>query len=98
VEIGAAESVFRQPVHPYTQGLLDAVPVPDPAEARKKRGIQVRGELPSPINPPSGCRFRTRCPRAQSVCAEVEPLLESYGDGHRAACHFPLRTSVQISA
>jgi len=98
VEIGNAESVFRQPVHPYTQGLLDAVPVPDPAEARKKRGIQVRGELPSPVNPPSGCRFRTRCPRAEEVCAEVEPLLESFGDRHQAACHFPLRTAVQISS
>src|SRR5665213_202702 len=98
VEIGDAESVFRRPVHPYTQGLLDAVPVPDPAEARKKRGFQVRGELPSPINPPSGCRFRTRCPRAEAVCVDVEPQLESYGDGHQAACHFPLRTRVEISA
>jgi peptide/nickel transport system ATP-binding protein len=97
VEIGDAESVFRHPVHPYTQGLLDAVPIPDPAEARKKRGIQVRGELPSPVNPPSGCRFRTRCPRAEALCAEVEPLLENFGDRHRAACHFPLRTPVQIS-
>jgi oligopeptide/dipeptide ABC transporter ATP-binding protein len=98
VEIGDAESVFRRPVHPYTQGLLDAVPVPDPAEARKKRGFQVRGELPSPINPPSGCRFRTRCPRAEAVCVDVEPQLESYGDRHQAACHFPLRTRVEISA
>ena len=98
VEIGGAESVFRRPVHPYTQGLLDAVPIPDPAEARRKRGIQVRGELPSPVNPPSGCRFRTRCPRAEALCAEVEPLLESFGDRHQAACHFPLRTPVQISS
>ena len=98
VEIGDAESVFRRPVHPYTQGLLDAVPVPDPAEARKKRGFQVRGELPSPINPPSGCRFRTRCPRAEAVCVDVEPQLESYGDRHQAACHFPLRTRVEISS
>ncbi|HEY5266489.1 MAG TPA: ABC transporter ATP-binding protein [Acidimicrobiales bacterium] len=98
VEIGDAESVFRRPAHPYTQGLLDAVPVPDPAEARKKRGFQVRGELPSPVNPPSGCRFRTRCPRAQAVCAEVEPPMEIYGDRHQAACHFPLRTPVKISA
>jgi oligopeptide/dipeptide ABC transporter ATP-binding protein len=98
VEIGDAESVFRRPVHPYTQGLLDAVPVPDPAEARKKRGFQVRGELPSPINPPSGCRFRTRCPRAEAVCVDVEPELESYGDRHQAACHFPLRTRVEISS
>jgi len=98
VEIGDAESVFRKPAHPYTQGLLDSVPVPDPAEARKKRGNEVRGELPSPVNPPSGCRFRTRCPRAQEVCAEVEPPLERFGDRHQAACHFPLQTPVKISA
>ncbi|HEY5267194.1 MAG TPA: ABC transporter ATP-binding protein [Acidimicrobiales bacterium] len=98
VEIGDAESVFRRPAHPYTQGLLDAVPVPDPEEARKKRGFQVRGELPSPVKPPSGCRFRTRCPRAEAVCVDVEPQMESYGDRHQAACHFPLRTPVQLSA
>jgi len=98
VEIGDAESVFRSPAHPYTQGLLDAVPVPDPAEARRKRGIQVKGELPSPVNPPSGCRFRTRCPRAQDVCADVETPMVSYGERHQAACHFPLRTPVHISA
>ncbi|HUY16611.1 MAG TPA: ABC transporter ATP-binding protein [Acidimicrobiales bacterium] len=98
VEIGDAESVFRRPAHPYTQGLLDAVPVPNPEDARKKQGFRVRGELPSPVNPPSGCRFRTRCPRAEAVCADVEPPLESFGDRHRAACHFPLRTPVQISA
>ncbi len=90
VEIGDAESVFRTPAHPYTQGLLDSVPIPNPIEARSRRGIQVRGELPSPINPPSGCRFRTRCPRAQDVCANVEPPMEVFGPRHEAACHFPL--------
>jgi peptide/nickel transport system ATP-binding protein len=97
VEIGDAESVFRRPAHPYTKGLLDAVPVPDPAEALKKRGMQVRGELPSAVNPPSGCRFRTRCPRVQDLCAQVEPVLQSFDEKHQAACHFPLRTPVQIS-
>jgi oligopeptide/dipeptide ABC transporter ATP-binding protein len=97
VEIGDAESVFRRPAHPYTQGLLDAVPVPDPAEALKKRGMQVRGELPSAVNPPSGCRFRTRCPRAQDLCTQVEPVMQSFAEKHQAACHFPLRTPVQIS-
>jgi oligopeptide/dipeptide ABC transporter ATP-binding protein len=97
VELGDAESVFRSPVHPYTQGLLDSVPVPDPREARKKRGEQVRGELPSPIFPPSGCRFRTRCPRAQERCAAEEPLMVSYGERHQAACHYPLRTPVSIT-
>ncbi len=98
VEIGDAESVFRSPAHPYTQGLLDSVPIPDPTEARSRRGIQVRGELPSPINPPSGCRFRTRCPRAQDICASVEPPLVAFGIRHKAACHFPLQTPVTVAA
>jgi oligopeptide/dipeptide ABC transporter ATP-binding protein len=98
VEIGDAESVFRSPAHPYTQGLLDAVPVPDPSEARNRRGRQVTGELPSPVNPPSGCRFRTRCPRAQDVCANVEPPFQDFGEAHQAACHFPLITPVTLAA
>jgi len=98
VEIGDAESVFRRPAHPYTKGLLDAVPIPSPSEARSKRGVAVRGELPSPINPPSGCRFRTRCPKAQEICAEVEPPMASYDDDHQAACHFPLRVPVKLAA
>ena len=97
VEIGDAESVFRTPVHPYTQGLLDSVPIPNPREARINRGDRVKGELPSPINPPSGCRFRTRCPRAQEVCAAEEPPMVSYDVRHQAACHFPLRTPVSIT-
>jgi oligopeptide/dipeptide ABC transporter ATP-binding protein len=96
VEIGDAESVFRRPAHPYTQGLLDAVPVPDPAQARARRGRQVQGELPSPINPPSGCRFRTRCPRAQDICANEEPVFRDFGTFQRAACHFPLQTPVSV--
>ncbi|HEY7931946.1 MAG TPA: ABC transporter ATP-binding protein [Acidimicrobiales bacterium] len=98
VEIGDAESVFRSPAHPYTQGLLDSVPTPNPAEAARRRGLKVRGELPSPVHPPSGCRFRTRCPRAQDVCANVEPLMEAFGPSHQAACHFPLRQPVSIGA
>jgi peptide/nickel transport system ATP-binding protein len=98
VEMGDAELVFRHPAHPYTQGLLDAVPVPNPTEARARRGRQVRGELPSPVHPPSGCRFRTRCPRAQEICANEEPLLTSFGGDHVAACHFPLQTPVTIGA
>jgi peptide/nickel transport system ATP-binding protein len=96
VEIGDAEAVFRTPVHPYTQGLLDAVPIPEPVEARARRGRQVRGELPSAVNPPSGCRFRTRCPYAQDICANEEPPLESFGANQQAACHFPLRTKVTL--
>ena len=98
VEIGDAESVFRNPAHPYTQGLLDAVPVPDPREARSRRGRQVTGELPSPVNPPSGCRFRTRCPRAEDICANVEPPFDNFSETHQAACHFPLRTPVSLAA
>jgi oligopeptide/dipeptide ABC transporter ATP-binding protein len=98
VELGDAESVFRTPAHPYTQGLLDAVPVPDPDEARRAAALTVRGELPSPADPPSGCRFRTRCPRAQEVCATEEPPLRPFGDRHLAACHFPLRTPVALGA
>ena len=79
VEIGDAESVFRTPAHPYTQGLLDAVPIPDPVLARAQRGHQVKGELPSPVNPPSGCRFRTRCPRVQDICANEEPPFTDFG-------------------
>jgi peptide/nickel transport system ATP-binding protein len=97
VEIGDAESVFRSPAHPYTQGLLDAVPVPEPTEARARRGRQVTGELPSPMNPPSGCRFRTRCPRAQDICANEEPAFASYGATQEAACHFPLKTPVTLA-
>jgi oligopeptide/dipeptide ABC transporter ATP-binding protein len=98
VEIGDAESVFRKSAHPYTQGLLDAVPVPDPTEARLRRGRQVTGELPSAVNPPSGCRFRTRCPRAQERCTVEEPLFQSFGATHEAACHFPLQTPVSVGA
>jgi oligopeptide/dipeptide ABC transporter ATP-binding protein len=98
VEMGDAESVFRSPAHPYTQGLLDVVPVPNPEEARRRRGRQVVGELPSSVHPPSGCRFRTRCPRAQSLCAEEEPLLRDFSASQQAACHFPLKTPVELSS
>jgi peptide/nickel transport system ATP-binding protein len=92
VEIGPADEVYYRPVHPYTKGLIDAVPVADPVAARGREDKGVAGELPSALNPPSGCRFRTRCPRAQDLCAEQEPALRSFtGQGHLAACHFPLR-------
>jgi peptide/nickel transport system ATP-binding protein len=98
VEMGPAAEVYSQPAHPYTQGLLDAVPDATVASTRESRKLTVRGELPSAVSPPSGCRFRTRCPRAQSLCAEVEPLLVNFGPAHVAACHFPLQTPVTISA
>ena len=83
------------PAHPYTRGLIDAVPIPDPVLEKQRDTVPVRGELPSPIDPPSGCRFRTRCPLAQDICAEVEPPLRSFGGGHRAACHFPLQVPAE---
>ncbi|HEX4656902.1 MAG TPA: ABC transporter ATP-binding protein, partial [Streptosporangiaceae bacterium] len=92
VEIGPADDVYYRPVHPYTRGLIDTVPVADPVVAQAGEDKGVTGELPSAINPPSGCRFRTRCPRAQEICAEQEPPLRPFTEqGHQAACHFPLR-------
>jgi peptide/nickel transport system ATP-binding protein len=92
VETGPADAVYSAPAHPYTKGLIDTVPVADPAAERAKEHQGVIGELPSAIAPPSGCRFRTRCPRAQELCATSEPPLRPFTSAaHQAACHFPLR-------
>jgi peptide/nickel transport system ATP-binding protein len=91
VELGSAEDIYQRAAHPYTAGLIAAIPVPDPEEARARTGLGIKGELPSPVHPPSGCRFRTRCPFAQDLCAEEEPQLRSFGPDHVAACHFPLQ-------
>jgi peptide/nickel transport system ATP-binding protein len=92
VEVGPADDVYFRPVHPYTRGLIDTVPVADPVAARAREDKGVTGELPSAIHPPSGCRFRTRCPFAQDLCATAEPPLRPFTPaGHMAACHFPLR-------
>jgi peptide/nickel transport system ATP-binding protein len=93
VEMGPADDIYQRAAHPYTAGLIATIPVPDPAEARAGKGAGIKGELPSPVTPPSGCRFRTRCPYAQDVCAREEPQLRSFGPGHVAACHFPLQTA-----
>jgi oligopeptide/dipeptide ABC transporter ATP-binding protein len=96
VEVGPGNDIYSKPAHPYTAGLLEAIPVPNPEVARaRKREVAVRGELPSPVNPPSGCRFRTRCPLAQEKCAEVVPELRRFGDDHFAACHFPLQPPLE---
>jgi len=93
VEMGSAEDIYQHAAHPYTAGLIATIPVPDPAEARARNDSGIKGELPSPVTPPSGCRFRTRCRFAQDLCAEEEPQLRSFGPGHVAACHFPLQGS-----
>jgi oligopeptide/dipeptide ABC transporter ATP-binding protein len=89
VEISPGEELYLKPIHPYTQALLGAVPIPDPEENRARPRPVVRGEPPSPISPPSACRFRTRCPHATEICQIVEPPLVEYGNGHLAACHHP---------
>jgi peptide/nickel transport system ATP-binding protein len=99
VEVGPADEVYLQAAHPYTRGLIDSAPVADPSAEKAKEKSGVRGELPSAINPPSGCRFRTRCPLAQEICAEVEPPLVPFSvNGHHAACHFPLQTPIADAA
>jgi oligopeptide transport system ATP-binding protein len=87
-EVGPGESVYKQPLHPYTKALLDSIPSTEPGAARA--ATTLRGEPPSPINPPSGCRFRTRCPRAADKCADEVPAPRELAPGHLVACHFPL--------
>jgi oligopeptide/dipeptide ABC transporter ATP-binding protein len=89
VEIGSGDALYGFPRHPYTGALLSAVPVVDPARHGEERGL-LSGDVPSPANPPSACRFHTRCPKAQELCSTEEPLLEDKGSGTRVACHYPL--------
>ncbi len=98
MEIGPSEEVYTQAAHPYTQALLSAVPEPDPQLERTRQRIMLQGDPPSPINPPTGCRFRTRCPIAQDLCAMEEPELIDRGFGHPIACHFPSVTPVGMTS
>jgi len=89
MEISPAEELYTKPIHPYTSLLLSAIPIPDPAENRERTRTKVTGEVPSPIDPPKGCRFASRCPRASEICRASEPQLTEYAGGHQAACHHP---------
>jgi oligopeptide transport system ATP-binding protein len=90
VEVSPAEALYQRPIHPYTEALLSAVPIPDPELSAKRERIVLEGDVPSPITPPSGCRFHPRCRYATEICATDEPPLVDHGDGHIAACHHPL--------
>jgi oligopeptide transport system ATP-binding protein len=90
VEIGPAEAVYNTPIHPSTHALLSAVPIPDPRANAARKQVILEGDVPSPANPPSACRFHTRCPRATEICSTDEPPLIDHGGGHFAACHHPL--------
>jgi peptide/nickel transport system ATP-binding protein len=98
VELSAADSLYARPKHPYTASLLAAIPIPDPDRVRTDKTKIAQGELPSPTNPPPGCRFNTRCPYATDICREVEPPLAQYPDGHLAACHHPLNVTAEEKA
>jgi peptide/nickel transport system ATP-binding protein len=95
MEVSPSEELYTKPIHPYTFALLSAIPIPDPNENRERERIVVGGEPPNPIDPPSGCVFHPRCPRATDICREVEPPLARYPNGHLAACHHPMNVTAE---
>ena len=98
VELSPAEELYERPIMPYTEALLSAVPIPDPRESAARERIVLEGDVPSPVNPPSGCRFHPRCRYATEVCTQLEPPLVDYGNGHLAACHHPLNVDKETLA
>jgi len=98
VELSPAEELYQRPVHPYTEALLSAVPIPDPDLSDRRVQIVLEGDVPSPIVPPSGCRFHPRCRYATKICAQQEPPLAEYGGGHMAACHHPLNLGIPAAS
>ena len=88
MEVASSEELAANPLHPYTKALLSAIPIPDPIIEQSRQRIILQGEIPSPLNPPSGCKFRTRCPIAQEVCGQENPVLKEIKPGHQVACHF----------
>jgi oligopeptide/dipeptide ABC transporter ATP-binding protein len=89
VELASRDELYRRPHHPYTRALMQSIPIPDPAVERAKRGAPLKGDLPSPLDPPSGCPFRTRCPKAEDVCKSNVPEWREHTTSHWVACHFP---------
>jgi peptide/nickel transport system ATP-binding protein len=98
MELSPGEELYEKPIHPYTVALLAASPIPDPRENRAREQIVLGGEPPSPIDPPPGCVFHTRCPRAQERCRVEVPRLSEYANGHRAACHYPVNVTPEEMA